>query len=327
MRKKKISVIIPNYNNEKYIEKCLESILNQNYKNIEIIFIDDGSSDLSVSVAKNILSSSDVKYSIIEQYNQNASVARNRGIEIATGDYVYFLDSDDYIASEDVFQNLITSIGDCDLVIGKYNIINEEGEEIGVYDWTDDVNDFDCQYKYCNVSPNPSNKFYDLKIIKKHNLYFSNVRIGQDLNFYLKYLLFCENIITVDFPIYNYRFFQSNMSNTINFRIMDIKESIGEVKKFYQRNNSLDLYKKYITTAALKNYHVQLAKVYKFKDKKARKLVYNYFDYCIYENSRDVIKNDNYKREYKKYLLKKYLLRFNLYKFYKIVKEKNNAKR
>lgn len=327
MEKKKISVIIPNYNNEKYIKKCIESILEQTYKNFEILFIDDGSVDSSVEMAENILSNSNVEYKIIKQFNQNASIARNRGIEIASGDYAYFLDSDDYIVSKNIFKDLIEIMKDNDLLIGKYNIINEEGKMIGIYDFNNDLNNFDLQYKYCNISPNPSNKLYDLKIIKNNGLFFSNVRIGQDLNFYLKYLLFCQKIITVDFPIYNYRFFQSNMSNTINFRILDIKESIGEVKKFYQRNNSLEIYKKYLTTVALKNYHVQLAKVYKFNDRKAKKMIYKFFNYCIYENDKDAIKNINYNNEYKKYLLKKYFLKFNLYKFYKKWKEKSNEKR
>lgn len=91
---KKVSVIIPVYNSSKHIKECLESVINQTYKNIEIIVVDDASSDNSTEIIKNL---NDPRINII-QLKQNLGVARarNKGIEIATGDYICFLDSDDY---------------------------------------------------------------------------------------------------------------------------------------------------------------------------------------------------------------------------------------
>lgn len=105
MSNKKISVIIPVYNVEAYLEACLDSVIGQTYKNIEIIAINDGSTDRS----QDILESYNKKYSniiIINQENQGQSIARNMGIEKAKGDYIYFLDSDDYLKAE-TFQYLI----------------------------------------------------------------------------------------------------------------------------------------------------------------------------------------------------------------------------
>lgn len=318
--KKKISVIIPNYNNGKYIEKCLNSVIEQTYNNFEIILIDDGSTDNSMELAEKLLKNNKHDYKIIEQFNQNASIARNRGIESASGDFAFFLDSDDIIFSNDVFQKLIDCSKNYDLVIGNYEVINEQDEKIDLYDAANDINEFKGVYKYCNLSPNPSNKFYNMNLIKSNNLYFSNVRIGQDLNFYLKYLALCKKVNLVNFNVYKYRNFQQNMSNAKNLRIFDIYESINEVKKFYKNINKYDEYRKYITSSALKNYHVQMAKVHKFNDRKIRKLIYRYFEYCVYENSKDAIKNNVYKNEYKKYLVKKILLKLNLYGLYKKVK-------
>ena len=91
---KKVSVIIPVYNSSKHIKECLESVINQTYKNIEIIVVDDASSDNSVEIIKNI---NDSRIKILElKQNIGVARARNKGIEIAVGDYICFLDSDDY---------------------------------------------------------------------------------------------------------------------------------------------------------------------------------------------------------------------------------------
>ena len=92
---KKVSVIIPNYNSQKYIAECLDSVLNQDYPNIEIIVIDDGSTDNSLEEIAPYLD----RVILITQKNQGACVARNAGLNIATGEYIKFLDSDDYLAS------------------------------------------------------------------------------------------------------------------------------------------------------------------------------------------------------------------------------------
>ena len=95
-----ISIITPVYNVEVCIEKSIKSIISQTSRNFELILIDDGSKDKSIDIAKEILSGSDVNYKIITQKNSGVSVARNRGIEEASGEYITFLDSDDYIDSK-----------------------------------------------------------------------------------------------------------------------------------------------------------------------------------------------------------------------------------
>lgn len=90
----KVSVIIPVYNKEKYIEQCLKSVINQTYTNLEIIIVDDASTDLSLEIVKRI---QDNRIKIIElKENVGAGIARNKGIEVANGDYICFLDVDDY---------------------------------------------------------------------------------------------------------------------------------------------------------------------------------------------------------------------------------------
>lgn len=94
-----VSIIIPVYNVEEYLEEALESVINQTLKDIEIIIINDGSTDKSFEIVKEY-AIKDKRIKIINQKNQGQSIARNRGIEIAKGKYIYFMDSDDYIALE-----------------------------------------------------------------------------------------------------------------------------------------------------------------------------------------------------------------------------------
>ena len=94
-----ISIIIPVYNSERYLEKCVNSVLNQTYKNLEIILVDDGSTDLSPRMC-DAFSVQDSRIKVIHQENQRQAAARNTGIEVASGEYIMFVDSDDYIADD-----------------------------------------------------------------------------------------------------------------------------------------------------------------------------------------------------------------------------------
>lgn len=130
----KFSIIIPNYNKESYIKECLDSIFNQTYKNFEVIVIDDGSTDNSLDIIKNF----DIK--LFHTNRKRAGGARNKGIENATGDYLIFLDSDDYFSNENVLEKLANTINNEDIIFlnytrndfGKTAIIKEEIEDISI---------------------------------------------------------------------------------------------------------------------------------------------------------------------------------------------------
>jgi glycosyltransferase involved in cell wall biosynthesis len=114
----KISVIIPCYNGEKYIAQCLENVLCQSYKDLEIIIVNDGSKDNSAQIAE--------KYpvKIISQENQGLSVARNIGIDVATGDYIHFFDVDDYI-NLDFYKNMVDALELTNADIACAGMVNE----------------------------------------------------------------------------------------------------------------------------------------------------------------------------------------------------------
>lgn len=123
----KISVIVPIYNAEKYLKKCIDSILNQNYKNIQLILVNDGSTDGSAEIAKQIAVKDPERVLYFEKENGGLSDARNFGLNFATGDYIAFVDSDDYITSN-LFSDLNPYMEkDYDLIKFKILDTDEEG--------------------------------------------------------------------------------------------------------------------------------------------------------------------------------------------------------
>ena len=104
----KVSIIIPVYNVQKYLRKCLDSIVNQTFKNIEIIIINDGSSDNSLNICKEY-SKKDKRINIINKHNEGVSKARNTGLLYATGEYISFIDSDDWV-EQNMIEELYNSI-------------------------------------------------------------------------------------------------------------------------------------------------------------------------------------------------------------------------
>lgn len=127
-----VSVIVPLYNAEKYIEETMESILNQTYKNIEIVIVDDGSKDQSSSIVKNLKKKYPEQIKYILQENQGVSVARNTGIENASGEYISFLDSDDLWHPTKI-EKQITSMQKSNMnacYCGYMNFYEETGEKV-----------------------------------------------------------------------------------------------------------------------------------------------------------------------------------------------------
>lgn len=294
---KKISIIIPNYNNEKYILECLNSILSQDYLNKEIIIVDDGSTDGSLKIIEDFVSANKKeKIYLVHQNNLNAAIARNKGIEMASGEYVLFFDSDDVLAEGALraFSDAFLEF-DTDLVIGNFATINERGENVGETIFTKKTvllnvkNNFD---RLADFSPVPMNKMYKMDVIKKNNIFWGNVKIGQDLDFYLKYLLVCNKVVALDKNVYNYRLSNNSISRSYDFRIFDIVNTFFDIEKFYVQNGEDKTYKKYLPFQMLKHYDIQMTKQVFFKERKVRNMVMKFFlynmkkiDFSVYDKS------------------------------------------
>ena len=312
---KKISIIIPNNNCSKFIKKTFDSITEQTFKNYEVIFIDDGSSDDSLKIVSQYKEILKDKLILISQYNQNGAVARNRGLEIANGDYVLFLDSDDELYNGDTLKNMIENIDGYDLLLGNHIIIDENNNIIKEYNKDGFLLDFDNQYKYIDISPVPTSKLYSMKIIRNNKLYFSNVKIGQDLNFYLKYLLHVNKIYDYAGFIYKYRIVANSVTRIKNTNFIDIYNSMNEVRKHYLNNNFGEKFYKYVAPTCVGHISGQMEKVRNFKNRKIKKMIYSYFTFAI----DDFVQNNKYKtkrfnKKVLKFKIKKILLKLGAYK-------------
>ena len=237
MKKGFVSIIIPNYNCEKYLISCLNSIECQTYKKIEVIIVDDGSNDSSLDIINSYKKESKYEVITIFQFNQNAAVARNRGIDVSNGEYLFFLDSDDELYAPNVIEKMVSFIDKYDLLLCNYEIVDDENMKIKSYLVEDNLLKYPGVYKYARNSPVPSNKLYKSLIVRDNSIYFSNVRIGQDLNFYLKYLAVCKSVVSYDFMSYKYRILDNSITRKKNLNFLDIYNCFDGVKKFYFNNS------------------------------------------------------------------------------------------
>lgn len=221
-----ISIIVPVFNTGKYLEKCIESILKQTYRNFELILVNDGSTDLSGEICDNY-KNIDSRIKVIHQENLGVSSARNKGLEIAQAKYVAFIDSDDWIESS-MFEELWRSgTMETDLVLcglqridKKNNIIYKtsfrDGTQIHCDDWKEEdfyilLNSYSLFQPVC--------KLYRLKIIKDEGIRFNpELNFGEDFIFNINYLKHCKRIQITNKILYNYRSLGQGLSSTFNLK-------------------------------------------------------------------------------------------------------------
>lgn len=202
-----VSIIIPIYNGENYIDKSLNTILNQTYKNIEVILIDDESKDNS----SKILQEYSKKYKfikVITQKNSGQAIARNNGIKKSTGDYITFVDQDDYI-DLDYIETLVKNIGNNDILITGYNRVDENDKIL--YQKIPQNEEWS-KYKYCSSW----SKLYSNSFIKKHNIEFGKYKIGEDVYFLLYACSKTDKVKILSYSGYNNLRNFSSVSNNIN---------------------------------------------------------------------------------------------------------------
>lgn len=209
-----ISVIVPIYNVEEYITECIKSIMNQTYKDIEIICINDCTQDNSITLVKE-LQNEDSRIRIINhEENKGLGGARNTGIENAKGEYIVFIDGDDYI--------------DCTMIERLYNSLQEERTDVAVcgvmlFDMgsnemfshtTFHYKDIEIQRKYdlckdkrilVNMWPSACNKLLKKNIIDRHSIKYKEKILYEDHTFYYEYFSKCNNFSYVNRPLYYYR--------------------------------------------------------------------------------------------------------------------------
>ena len=253
----KISVIVPVYNCEDYLEESIRSILNQSFNDIEIICVDDGSTDDSLNILKE-LSKQDTRLKVYTQENQGASVARNNALEKASGDYIYFFDADDYIVDdclEKIYNNAINN--DSDIVFFKYDHYKEDSfqkhsqqdieKQFSKTDFTNfTFNCYDYRIRAFKGPFAPWFKFYKKEFLDKYDYFeFPSGLNHNDVPFHVKTILKASKISFIPEYLYHYRIDNPNsISNTRLIRFKDIFSIIKIVEDFLKDENLLEEFEK-----------------------------------------------------------------------------------
>ena len=235
----KVSVIVPIYNVEKYLEKCINSLLSQTLEDIQIILVNDGSKDNSGNIAKEYEKNNKDKVIYVEKENGGLSDARNYGLKYATGDFIAFLDSDDYIeknAYEEMYNKAIEENADyveCDFIWEFPNKIR-----------------VDKQYPYKNKKEMLSfvrvvawNKLIKRQLITDNNLEFPKGLRYEDIEFTYKLIPFLNKFAYVDKPFIHYVQREGSIANVQNERTAEIFTVLDNVIEFYKKNNIYEEYR------------------------------------------------------------------------------------
>ena len=251
---KKISIIVPVYNVEKYISKCLDSLVNQTLKDIEVIVVNDGSPDNS----QEIIDEYTQKYpDIIKSYikeNGGQGSARNYGLEKATGEFIGYVDSDDYV-SEDMFEKMynLAKKDKSDIVMCSFTIVYEEKKYENIeriFNKTDD-NRLNALFNNVGVC----NKIFKKELLEDFK--FRTKVWYEDLDFTANILLLSKNISVIDEGLYYYLLRQGSTMNNSNIKKnLEILDAFDNLIKYAKKYKYYDKYYDEICFLAIQHIYI-----------------------------------------------------------------------
>ena len=243
-----VSIIVPVYNSEKYLNKCIKSILIQTYKNIELILINDGSIDNSGYLC-DAYTNIDHRVKVMHVKNSGVSAARNKGIEAAVGKFIEFVDSDDYI-EQNMIETLVNEINkNVDIVLCGYKRLYKDSNGTIAVNNSSLYKEVAITKKrflhgignlFVNLYINYLwNKLYVTDIIKKFDIKFDDsINWGEDLMFNLEYMGYCSNITIIDKHLYNYiNYNDDSITSKFNGELFNNQQTMYKaVRKFLSSN-------------------------------------------------------------------------------------------
>lgn len=287
----KISIIIPVYNGEKYIKKCLDSIKSQTFQDYEVLIINDGSKDNTKKIIETYLE--DDRFKLYNRTNHGIGSSRNFGIEKSKGNYICFIDSDDYVHLN-YLEKLYTKINSdkLDMVVCNYIELNEElniEKKVKINEFANTTINKNPEL-LLEINKSPWNKIYKKNIIK--NIKFPENLKYEDTEFLLKVMKNAK--IGYINEYLNYYIIHSNSeTTTMDKRVFDILTIIKNIRDFYENSNSdVKEYINRMTLQILTTYTIQ--QKYQKDKKLANKFINNAFEY-IEDNIPNYKQNEYFK--------------------------------
>lgn len=267
----KVSIIVPVYNVEKYLRACLDSLINQTLEDIEIICINDGSTDDSLAILQEY-AIRDNRILVHSKNNEGQAIARNIGIDLANGDYIAFVDSDDFCEPrmcEELYS--LAKKHDADLVECRFFMYDETtGEKTPFLKRLDGVK-FDTPFNWNKIKtksyifnniPGPCNKLCKLSLVKEKNIRFGMSRFAEDSYFSLRIRLLAERVVHIDraFYVYRRRAGSITTSQKVDNSFINQPKILSETESFLRENSHYKSFRREFEKYALK----QLRVVYKY---------------------------------------------------------------
>ena len=296
----KLSIIIPVYNVEEYLEECLDSISKQTMEDIEIICIDDGSTDNSPDILENY-SKKDKRIRIITKENGGQASARNLGIQEAQGEYIAFVDSDDFI-EETMFEKLYTKATDnnLDIAMCKIALYDNQTEEINKNAWyymlgvfrdfeKDIFNHKDTKEFTCEISVTPYNKIYKKSLLKDNNILFPEGLIFEDEKFFYDVYLRAKHVSIVNEFLYYYRVNRKGSTVDIS-KESDYRDLVPIFKQIRETFKETGNYEDYKILLANRFIHLELSRFTQTSPKYRE----NFFN-LIKEDLNDILQDQSIK--------------------------------
>lgn len=238
----KVSVIVPTYNEEKHIKACLDSIIENDLKEIEIIVINDGSTDSTKEILEKYKNKYDI-IKVIEKENEGQGSARNIGIDLAKGEFLTFVDADD-----EIHNNMLSKMYEklqkeqADICVCDYFEINKDNKVVkkAIPQKTEDI-----KKDYIVSIAGPCNKLIRTEILKKNSLYFPKTGIYEDIAMVPLIATYTNKIVYLEEPLYYYYIRQgSTMRQTkFNEKLLSIYNVLDILEKGFKQTGALEQYK------------------------------------------------------------------------------------
>lgn len=260
-----LSVIVPVYNAEEYLSRCLDSLLNQGVEDYEVICVNDGSTDGSLEILNGYAERYPTVMRIINQENGGVSVARNAGLDVARGDVIAFCDADDYLVPN-AYRYLLENCWRNDIDVLKYNSVTLDARMLQIWKEPDAMSekilfegsghDFYCRFHPCFVWSN----FYRKSFLDRHSLRFGQQGYAEDIAFSLDLFMCNPRCMAVDTNVYRYTISENQMTRCRNketmYRMVDdmlaIFQKMCDYGVTYQNlKQSLDEYKEWLMLSCM----------------------------------------------------------------------------
>lgn len=273
-----ISFVVPVYNGEKYLRPCLDSILSQPVQEIEVICVNDGSSDASQEILEEY-AAKDARVRAVQQVNSGVSAARNHGMKLAKGEYIWFFDCDDILlpGAARIMLARAQETG-AQLVMGNYQFYQQEsgavrpsGQKMKTVVWTGGE-----RLKAAHFSALCGCKLWRADFLRQNGLKFWPYRLAEDVMFFLCGLACCDKVAGVDAVIYSYRIYNGSSCRSYSFaKEQERIEVFDQIDAFYQQHGGLEAFRQELLFDRMFHYNLAIAGLPRYANRAERHEVFD----------------------------------------------------